>query len=484
MSNRKRKTENSAVTGPFYAPLMNLSYDDQLTSKSRISGAVISLVKDGLTKRSSTSFYPVPDLNPEIISPLHLPVDPVTGYPYAYRNKCEFTIGLTKSGVVDIGFCQRNPNYRFSDPKKPRSVTDSTQPILVFPLSGPSSDYPIVNPSMLTVIQLFKTHVLETNPSLSVFDRANQTGIWRMLSMRRNDDNQFSLMVQTCLFSSSEDQQQDTHELVKSVLTDFQNSHSSLIHSIYLQQNKGLTDACTDSAEFITGDKSGLPMSLLDNHLKFNVSPNSFFQTNTKACEMLYSLVADWSIENSTNLKFIFDLCCGVGTISQFIYHQLIHRKNELLPISHNNEISIIGIDIVDEAIQDANKNASRNFPDLFKSKQLTFIAGKVEDKIDQVLKEQSSVNAGEVLCVVDPPRAGLHQSVLRAIRDNGSINKLIYVSCNYETLSRDLVFLLENLSDVENDPSVSKPFKLEKIQTVDMFPHTDHAEVVCKLVR
>jgi hypothetical protein len=302
---------------------MNLSYDDQLTSKSRISESVITLVKEGLTKKSTTSFYPVPDLNPEIISPLHLPVDPVTGYPYAYRNKCEFTIGLTKAGVVDIGFCQRNPNHRFSDPKKPRS--DSiTQPILVFPLSGPPSDYPIVHPSMLTVIQLFKTHVLETNPSLSVFDRANQTGIWRMLSMRSNEDNQFSLMVQTCLFSSTE---QDLHKLVKSVLTDFHNSHSSLIHSIYLQQNKGLTALIPPNSSLVTNLVYPCLYSIITSNL---MSPLTLFFKQTQKpvkCFTISSLIGPSKIPLILNLFSIFAAVLEQSANS-FITNSFIERMN------------------------------------------------------------------------------------------------------------------------------------------------------------
>ncbi|WP_105619704.1 23S rRNA (uracil(1939)-C(5))-methyltransferase RlmD [Vallitalea okinawensis] len=179
---------------------------------------------------------------------------------------------------------------------------------------------------------------------------------------------------------------------------------------------------------------------LLD--LNFKISPFSFFQTNSLGAEVLYSKVREFVGEGKD--KTIFDLYCGTGTIAQI-----------MSPIAKK----VMGIEIVEEAVEAAKMNAERNG-----LTNCEFIAGDVLKAIDQ-LKDKPDI------IILDPPRDGIHPKALKKIIDFGA-KELVYVSCKPTSLARDLEVLLEN------------GYVLEKAQCVDMFPQTPHVETVVRLCR
>jgi 23S rRNA (uracil1939-C5)-methyltransferase len=177
--------------------------------------------------------------------------------------------------------------------------------------------------------------------------------------------------------------------------------------------------------------------------LSFKISPKSFFQTNTKQAEILYNVVKDFAMLSGNEI--VYDLYCGTGSIGIFL--SKFAKK-------------IIGVDVIDDAIRDAKENAELNALD-----HTTFYAG---DVIDICNDEFFESHGRPDIIIVDPPRAGLHAKLVSKIIEIAP-PKLVYVSCNVATQARDLQLL-------------SEKFTVEKLQPVDMFPHTHHIECVALL--
>jgi 23S rRNA (uracil1939-C5)-methyltransferase len=175
----------------------------------------------------------------------------------------------------------------------------------------------------------------------------------------------------------------------------------------------------------------------------FEISSNSFFQTNTKQAEKLYETVLNMADLQGDEL--VLDLYCGTGTISIFL--------------SQNAE-KVMGVESVEESVKNAQRNAELNGVT-----NCEFICGEVK----KVLAKYEADKEIPDVVVVDPPRAGLHKHVVKSLLSIKPA-KIIYVSCNPSTLARDLKILCE------------KYYKLEKVQPIDMFPHTYHIETVVGL--
>ena len=176
------------------------------------------------------------------------------------------------------------------------------------------------------------------------------------------------------------------------------------------------------------------------NGLKFIISYNSFFQVNTKAMVRLYDKVLKYA--NLTKEDDVLDLFCGTGTIG--IYLSMYCK-------------SVLGVEIVEEAIKDANINKELNNID-----NISFICGDV----DRVINEKFNQN----VLVVDPPRSGLNKNTKNVILNNG-FDRIVYVSCDPMTLVRDL-------------KDLSSKYEFKEITLVDMFPNTYHVECVILLQR
>jgi len=171
--------------------------------------------------------------------------------------------------------------------------------------------------------------------------------------------------------------------------------------------------------------------------LKFKVSPFSFFQTNTLGAEKLYAKVLEYI--GGDEHKRIFDLYSGTGTIGQ---------------IAALKAGEVIGIELVEEAVEAANENAKLNGLD-----NCTFIAGDVLDQLEKI-KEKPD------LIIMDPPRVGVSSKALNKILSYG-VKQMIYVSCNPRSLAENLTVLQD------------AGYTVEKVKLFDNFPHTGHVEVI-----
>lgn len=174
---------------------------------------------------------------------------------------------------------------------------------------------------------------------------------------------------------------------------------------------------------------------------KFKISPLSFYQVNPVQAEKLYNLGV--SMAEITKNDVVFDLYCGIGTIG--IFASKYAKK-------------VYGIEIVEQAIEDAKENANIN-----EISNIEFYAGKVEKLLPELLKE----NKADVV-FIDPPRKGLDENTIKVLLELES-RKIIYISCNPATLARDLSMLTQK-------------YKIKEIQPIDMFPFTSHVECVCLL--
>jgi len=180
--------------------------------------------------------------------------------------------------------------------------------------------------------------------------------------------------------------------------------------------------------------------------LHFEISMESFFQTNPKSAELLYNKTLDYAFEGSRNFdgKVVMDLFCGTGTIGQ-----LLSKRAE--------NVQIIGVDIVEEAIEDAKRNAKRN-----KIDNIQFFASDVRKFIYNYPEYEGKIDT----IVLDPPRAGIAPKTLRKVIQLGA-ERIVYISCNPSTQARDIQTLEEF------------GYQTKKISLVDQFPHTSHIEAV-----
>ena len=175
----------------------------------------------------------------------------------------------------------------------------------------------------------------------------------------------------------------------------------------------------------------------------FKISPMSFYQVNPIQTEILYNLAIQKA--NLTKNEIAFDLYCGIGTIG-------------IIASKHIKQV--YGIEIVEQAIQDAKENAKINNID-----NIEFLEGDVENTLENLIKIKKQLPD---VIFVDPPRRGLDNNTIQTILKYEP-KKVIYISCNPATLVRDLKLLEDK-------------YNIEEIQPVDMFPYTSHVECVAVL--
>lgn len=281
-------------------------------------------------------------------------------------------------------------------------------------------------------IRLFvKQFAIDNN--LSFFNLREQTGLLRGLIIRCVHSGE--VMV-TVIFSHQD------NKLVTLLLDAIKNKFPYINSLCYIINNKR-NDSISD-LPFVTYYGRDCIYEQMEN-LKFRISPKSFFQTNSEQVYRLYSVVRDFA--SLTGNEIVYDLYTGTGTIAIFLAHQAA---------------KIIGIEYVQEAIDDAFINAQMN-----SITNCSFYAGDMKDVLNNSFIE---TNGHPDVVILDPPRAGIHPSVADVLLST-SPHRIVYVSCNPATQARDLSVL-------------SKNYKILKVQPVDMFPHTRHVENVVLLER
>lgn len=213
--------------------------------------------------------------------------------------------------------------------------------------------------------------------------------------------------------------------------------------SLQVIESTGLNDKPENPACHVLVGKPTIKERLFD--LEFDISPFSFFQTNTLGAEKLYQAISAGA--DLTQRDTVLDLYCGMGTIGQYLAR--FCQK-------------VVGVESHPTAIEDALASAAKN-----RIGNISFYRGRAEQIMNDQLKPGGKY-AFDVI-VVDPPRAGLHNDARDAVLLH-SPRTVVYVSCNTATFARDLGAFLD------------KSYELRSVQPVDMFPHTAHIETVSVL--
>ncbi len=270
--------------------------------------------------------------------------------------------------------------------------------------------------------------------ALSYYDLRQQKGLLRSMMLRSSDTGELMLLMQ---FSwQTPEEQAQAMALMEYLKTEFPEVTSLLyVHNLKCNDTIGDLPVVTYSGtDYIYETMEGL---------RFKVGPKSFYQTNTHQAHELYKVVRE--LAGFTGTETVYDLYTGTGTIALFVARQAA---------------SVVGIEYVPEAIEDAKANASLN-----NISHASFFAGDMKDILTA---EFISEHGRPDVIITDPPRAGMHPDVVRTIMETAP-RRIVYVSCNPATQARDLSLLDEK-------------YRVTCVQPVDMFPHTHHVENVCLL--
>ena len=329
--------------------------------------------------------------------------------PYHYRNKAQYAFGSAKNGQISAGIYQSSTH----------KIVDIESCMLTHPKADEIA---------LTVKKLLK------NFKLKPYNEDTRQGFLRHVLVKnafKTGEIMVVLVTGTPIFPKK---QAFINALLK--------SHPEITTVVQSINNKKTSMVLGDRSQVLYG---GGKITEELCALKFRISPKAFYQINPVQTEILYNKALEFA--DFKGDEKIIDAYCGTGTIG------LIASKSVK---------SVIGVEINGDAVKDAKENARLNnienvtFYNEDAGKFMTELAANGE-KIDAV--------------IMDPARAGADIPFLSSLVKL-SPKKVIYVSCNPETLARDLLYLAKN------------GYKVKKIQPVDMFPHTDHVETVVQLVR
>uniref|UniRef100_A0A0R3RX02 tRNA (uracil(54)-C(5))-methyltransferase n=1 Tax=Elaeophora elaphi TaxID=1147741 RepID=A0A0R3RX02_9BILA len=413
-----------------------------------------------------------------------------------YRNKCEFTVGRNIDGHICVGFV----GGRFAANQH-----------FVLPVDTCDN----ISAHMKRIVGAFEKLVVESGePPFNEFERK---GVWKMLSIREFGSD---IMMIVTIFPMEDGVREKA--LIKVVqerflrLSNLSDKNSLFrITSLYWQRLANASDPVI--YEHI-GGAPYIYETILD--ARFRVSPSSFFQTNSAGAAVLYKTIAEkcglCKLDNAVEQEaidtdivtvasekdlekfvdegrdepkmkirklekvmgiieqeqatLILDICCGTGTIG-------ISLMKLAKTVTRN---FLVGIEIIPEAIDDATTNANDNNlpPDSFK-----FVSGKAENiffRLKRLVPSWVDLKTANIIGIIDPPRAGIHEKVVIGCRALAQLKKIIFVSCSPSLAMKNMVDLCRPTSrKFEGDP-----FKLTSITPVDMFPQTSHCEWVMQLVR
>lgn len=352
---------------------------------------------------------------------------------FHYRNKMELTFGYGKMRMEEKP--PKTPGG------KPQRIYFDEDPGVGFHQAGewatilPITECHLYDEQLPTLLADVKRFMTETG--LPVYNPKTHKGMLRNLILRRGihtEEQMICFVVQA--------RKKELEPLFQKFL---RFAGRPNLKSLVIIEHFGLNDKPEEPRIHTLVGEPWITERLFD--LSFQISPFSFFQTNTLATEKLYSAIgaaADLSPKDT-----VLDAYCGMGTIGQYLA-----RYCE----------KVVGIESHPSAVEDALRSAGRN-----RIANISFYKGKAEQVLHQQLKAGGKYKFNVI--VVDPPRMGLHPQALEAVITHRA-EKVIYVSCNVATFARDLGEFLKN------------GYELRTVQPVDMFPHTAHIELVALLHR
>ncbi|MGN0160204.1 MAG: 23S rRNA (uracil(1939)-C(5))-methyltransferase RlmD [Lachnospiraceae bacterium] len=335
--------------------------------------------------------------------------------PWHYRNKAQFPVGVDRNKRLTMGFYAGRTH----------SVIETEQCFL-----GDG-----INEQVLYVIRSW----MEKN-QVKPYDEEKHIGVVRHVLIRKGFKTG---QVMVCLVINA-----DHLKKSESLVEELKNIEG--MTSISFSVNKEKTNVIMGKEIEVLWGKAYIEDYIGD--IGYQISPLSFFQVNPVQTEKLYGKALEYA--GLTGNENVWDLYCGIGTISLFLA-----RKCK----------KVYGVEIVPQAIDNARENAKLNHIE-----NAEFFVGKAEEVLPQWYEkelEKNGVDPTADVIVVDPPRKGCDEVLLKTIVDMHP-ERVVYVSCDSATLARDVKYLREH------------GYVLRKVQPVDQFPHTVHVESVVLLSR
>jgi tRNA (uracil-5-)-methyltransferase len=482
-------------------PLWRLSPQEQLDSKQkdmakRSAMKIVQEVKarfrmlEKEARRDGRAKTPIYDW---ISRKRCIEVDRVVAVPTPLRNKSEFNFGYRY--LFESAEAEEKKNATMEQEEKTKEAVDTAAetttasrkvPAVGFMATGwaggVSKPHCCANipPEVCAIVDLVDEFLLKS--PLPPYDTKSHTGFWRTLTVRTSRRTaECMIVVMHAPVSggigdapstfSQHDVDQDKARLV-SVLTqstfavpDIPDQAPLKVTSIFFQEFDGVSSPTPDHP--VQHAYGNMYLQERVNKCTFQISPGAFFQVNTQGAEILYQLVVGKVREVSKDPSdtLLFDVCCGTGTIG------LTCMKDGVVG-------RVVGIDISEPAIADAKRNANLNgFGDAEDDSSGTrFVAARAEHVMMKEIGRAKNTKTNKFVAVVDPARDGLHTDVIKALRGNERIERIVYVSCNPTgSLIKDAALLCA--------PSTKRysgtAFRVESAIPVDMFPLTTHCELI-----
>ena len=324
--------------------------------------------------------------------------------PWRYRNKVEYSFGADEAGELVLGFHHPGSFSRIDD------VADDV----------------LASERVDSVREAVKAWCRAEG--LSVYDRRTQAGLLRNLVVR---EGRRTGQVQARIVTSAGDLRADALAATLDV------------DGVLWTTAAGVAETTRDGTTRVVAGEGVLEEEL--SGLRFRISPQAFFQTNTEMAERLYETAAELADLRGT--ERVFDLFCGIGTVALV----LSVRSRE-----------VWGVESVEQAVADAIENARLNGV-----RNSSFFAGDVRTAMRPLLERAGRPD----VLVVDPPRAGLSAKIVRRVLE-AEAKRIVYVSCNPTTLAPNA----RQIADAG--------YRLTAVRPVDMFPQTPHIECVALLER
>uniref|UniRef100_A0A7N0SV60 C3H1-type domain-containing protein n=1 Tax=Kalanchoe fedtschenkoi TaxID=63787 RepID=A0A7N0SV60_KALFE len=540
-SNPKARSARDAVT-----PLAHLSYSEQLeTKKTSVMQTLKRLTRNG--RKACPTGVTLPDwiVKSREFGGLPCKLEGIIESPIinGYRNKCEFSVGYSLQGKPTVGFMIGN--FR-------EGVTAVEEPLSCPNVSEIACKY-------ASIFQQF----LEKS-SLPLWNRFKNVGFWRQLTVCSTGvdeeivNKEFERMAQDFVVGAAK----NSPSLPLTVLV--VQDHTGISNAAPADcPIRSITIPKSEAIPRQELENSAVEHRIHDyiNNLKFSISPTAFFQVNTLAAEKLYALAGDWAGLGPDTL--LFDVCCGTGTIGLTLAHHvgmvvgIEMNASAILDARKNAEINgiqncrfvcakaenVMG-SLLKEYFCEPRKGEEVSTGSETHEKEALIVVGQDEATNGAINSKESPAQEQEndkspsgsletngkdtpkesagtatdgedtskrqfknIVAIVDPPRCGLHPIVIKTLRTHSFLERLVYISCNPESLVANAIELCtpsstktekghKNNGGWRNMSSAglarhraksmpdSEPFHPVKAMAVDLFPHTPHCEMVMLLER
>ncbi|CAB4398415.1 unnamed protein product [Rhizophagus irregularis] len=428
-------------------PLHIYEYQAQLEIKQRGIIKSLETFRDKMDELYNKSQYHSSWLQEEFDFKLPLDLKPMIHSPVlkGYRNKCEFTAGLNLKGEKTVGFLLG----AYKDGHN--SVLEPDNSIHV---SGIAKK----------IAKAMQNYIRQS--LYDVYDRKTKQGNWRQITVRSQNCGNIMIIIQIHPQGLSKEQIDQEKSALAEYFKMFAKEENfdltSLLVQIYSGVSNGMSEDpldCIFGTPFIHEEMM---------NCRFRISPRAFFQTNTAAAELLYQQCGDiikeiYDPKDFSESPTLIDVCCGTGTIGIALSKSLGTTIKE-----------VVGIELCEEAVEDAKINASLN-----EINNAEYILGPVEKNLF-ALHNFSNKTSGTAVAIIDPPRAGVHKNVIKALRKCRAIDHFIYISCDHNAAIQNFVDICRPI----NKDFHGVPFKPVKAIGVDLFPHAKHVELIIEFRR